>query len=103
MAAQVTKKQILNAYDNEKSFEVIRKLERKAYAEENRVRRREEKTLAEIDAQGRRVMELARELNYRDTDYGSRNMPRGVRDRFYNRAVPAYNSVRSRAMGLSNG
>lgn len=48
-------------------------------------------------------MQLARELNYRDTDYGSRNMPQGVRDRFYNRALPAYNRVRSRAMGLSNG
>lgn len=30
-------------------------------------------------------------------------MPRGVRDRFYNRAVPTYNRVRARAMGLSNG
>lgn len=48
-------------------------------------------------------MELARALNYRDTDYGRSNMPQGVRDRFYNRALPAYNRVRSRAMGLSNG
>lgn len=68
-----------------------------------RVRRRKRKTIEQIDAQGKRVMELARELNYRDTNFGQRNMPRGVKDRFYNRAVPAWQSVRNRAMGLTNG